>query len=180
MPLALSTSKLNFCKSSRARTRSSVVVSTRIQAFTLIVRYPKVLLSTLNFKMQIPDSTGAVQYPSAPGATLVASLILSSFLVLQRTFVEERLQMSFVWSRSVGQVHWLAEELKEPEHESKQSSPLYVQTPSHCLVLHHLHPFKGSVWGILFVVSSLWSFQYIIMCISLHPCHKLTPTTHKS
>lgn len=106
MPLALSTSKLNFCKSSTARTRSSVVVSTRIQAFALILGYPKVLLSTLNFKMQIPDSTGAVQYPGAPGATVVVSLILSSFLVLRRTFVEERLQMRISSELHVEQKCW--------------------------------------------------------------------------
>lgn len=106
MPLALSTSKLNSCKSSTARTRSSVVVSTRIQAFALIVGYPKVLLSTLNFKMQIPHSTGAVQYPGAPGATVVASLILSSFLVLQRTFVEEILQMGICSELRVEQKCW--------------------------------------------------------------------------
>lgn len=106
MPLALSTSKLNFGKSSTARTRRSVVVSTRIQAFALIVGYPKVLLSTLNFKMQIPDSTGAVQYPGAPGATGVASLILSAFLVLQRTFGEERLQMRICSELHVEQKCW--------------------------------------------------------------------------
>lgn len=66
----------------------------------MIVGYPEVLLSTVNFKMQILDSAGAVHYPSAPGATGVASQILSSFLVLQRTFVEERLQM-----RICGELH---------------------------------------------------------------------------
>lgn len=60
MPSALLTLKLNCRKYSIARARSSVVVSAEIQAFALIVGCPKVLLSKLKFKMQIPDSTGAV------------------------------------------------------------------------------------------------------------------------
>lgn len=54
MPLALSTSKLNRCKSSRAGARSSVVVGAEIQAFALIVECPQVPLGKLKFKMQIP------------------------------------------------------------------------------------------------------------------------------
>lgn len=63
MPLALSALKLNCYKSSRATVHSSVVVSTEIRAFALIVGYPEVLLTKLIFKMQIPDSTGGCLVP---------------------------------------------------------------------------------------------------------------------
>lgn len=75
------------------------------------------------------------------------------------SFSSSLLDSCFTWSRSVGRVHWLSEELKEPKHESKQSSALCVQMSSHCRDLHHLRPFIGFIYIICESCIHLWRQQ---------------------